>query len=183
MPDNGGADTKVCRACQRTLPLNAFARDARYHEGRRRICRDCRAAGRVPPKPEKKKPKPAKAKKTARAEPPPLSVPARLPASIFKGKPVQTERQALRWVLDHLAVEDVRPEDCPSAKAWFFYIRALQDQDFADQLALKFVPNRTELSEQQGFGDDDRDVRDRLARIRDRARRVESATAETVPMA
>lgn len=108
---------------------------------------------------------------TAKAKPQrlPRVVLPTLPPHIFDGKPPQTERQALRWVLDNLILENVKPEDCPSAKAWFFYSRAIQDPEFANTLALKFVPSRADLLKQQGHHDDGRNVRNRLERIRARA--------------
>lgn len=95
----------------------------------------------------------------------PPKIRAQQPAGTFAGKPPQSTRQALRWVLDNLAVENIEPNDCPSAKAWFFYAQARNDEDFAKQLALRFVPSRTELTHTQGFADDGRDVRERLAAI------------------
>jgi hypothetical protein len=102
----------------------------------------------------------------------PDSLPRTLPAKSFAGKPKQTEREALRWVLDTLALDKVNTEDCPSAKAWFFFWQACTTPKFAAQLALKFVPSQTDLTAHEALADDGRDVRDRLAAIRQRAREL-----------
>lgn len=105
----------------------------------------------------------------------PRKLPMLVPASTFTGKPRVTDRKALKWALDHVAIADVSEADCPSANAWFFLTHMRSNPEFAEKLALQFAPTRAEGAKESRYHDDGRDLNERLAKIRQRADALDGA--------
>jgi hypothetical protein len=74
----------------------------------------------------------------------------------FAKKVPCTTKQALDWALEHVSFRDVRVIDAPSAKAWAFLVQMREDSSFYRDVLKRCVPNKSELSNQDGFEDDGR---------------------------
>jgi hypothetical protein len=95
---------------------------------------------------------------------------------VFCDKPPVTARAVVQWVFDHIDIEDVKPEDAPSAGAWSFLqrVRTYPDllKEFYRTIWAKMLPTRSEIEAREKFEDDGREqlhLIDQIQRARDRA--------------
>lgn len=67
------------------------------------------------------------------------------------------ERDAIKWVLEHLTVQDMRPEDAPCGLAWsqyaFFSRNEGRQADYFKDFGSKFIPTRSQLEVEGKFTD------------------------------
>lgn len=116
----------------------------------------------------KEKPKPL-------GRPPALAIPrshlgVRITKTTFAGKKA-SERDCVRWVLDNFLVEDVTPEDAPSAFAWTYLCLArdrerpkVSENLFSDTIE-RLLPTKTQLETSEKFVDDGRTQMQALDRL------------------
>jgi hypothetical protein len=88
----------------------------------------------------------------------------RITKAAAEGKKRASQVEEVQWVADNLAVEDVSPDDAPSAKAWKLLedVRALSSEErtkiFWGGLWAKLLPSKAEMDEAARFEDDGREV-------------------------
>jgi len=77
------------------------------------------------------------------------------------------ERDAIRWVLDHLSIEEMRPEDAPCAFAWTQYAHFSSTHklrgEYLTLFGSKFVPTRSQLEGEGKYKDDGRPLEDLIS--------------------
>ena len=95
-------------------------------------------------------------------------------ADVFAGRANVSARKVVQWVFNHIDVEDIGPEDAPSAGAWSLLARLRKYPDllkeFYRTIWAKMLPTRSEIEAREKFEDDGReqlDIIDKLARARE----------------
>ena len=77
------------------------------------------------------------------------------------------ERDAIRWVLDHLSIDDMRPDDAPCAFAWTQYAHfsttAKLRGEYMTVFGSKFVPTRSQLEGEGKYKDDGRPLEELIS--------------------
>lgn len=92
-----------------------------------------------------------------------------VPASCFDGKPEITQVASIRWVAEHLYIQDVAAENCPSMATWSLYQYAKVAGNvaaFFDKIWTKTLPSRADLERMEKFKDDGRKTLDLIEVLR-----------------
>jgi len=68
---------------------------------------------------------------------------------MFEEKPEISMRKAVEWVFEHLGIDDMKPEDAPTAGAWSMFETYNQNDsrkiEFYSTFASKLLPTRSQL--------------------------------------
>ena len=97
----------------------------------------------------------------------------------FAGKEA-TEVEVIRWVAEHVEIEDVQPSDCPSKAAWNLLVACKQNPmfkaEFWRSIYTKIVPNKAQLEPKAEEGaTDGRSTLEMIERILDAASRAQGS--------
>jgi len=89
----------------------------------------------------------------------------------WEGKPPISEIEMVRWVFDNLAIEDVKPEDAPSAGAWAMLIDCRTSADarskFMNGLWPKLLPKGRGDDAEDPLADDGEGVLEFIQKVRE----------------
>jgi len=93
--------------------------------------------------------------------------PFRATKAAFAGKPKATHRQNVEWVAENIRVEDVKPEEAPSATAWSMlcFVRSGmggEEEKFWTALYAKLMPSQAEMKYFDKMSDSGSETRDAL---------------------
>lgn len=115
---------------------------------------------------------PEKKPKSKPKRKPPVKVES-VPADVFADRPSVSARKVVQWVFNSIDLDDLKPEDAPSAGAWSLLMRLRRYPDllkeFYRTIWSKMLPTRSEIERTERFEDDGReqlDIIDKLERSR-----------------
>lgn len=92
-----------------------------------------------------------------------------VPSKIFAGKPPCDARTEVQWVFQNICIEDVVPEQAPSAGAWGLLWDCRNNpaarQDFLRTAWLRLLPSKVDDADAERFTDDGRAIEELIDRF------------------